>query len=185
MRTPLWIPLWEHATPADWLPKGLSLLHRGAHGLSPPVRHPFSSLVGDLRGQDGGLRFHPTRHLLLRSLRLSYRRADKKVVVTAEVGGELDEISIRRLGLEDPRPTKKKDVVQVGLSREPLCAGEKDPLGANQLELRVPRGESTAVFASIRTKELAAGEYQLVRFIERSGEKVLGGLAFVIVPPKK
>jgi len=113
------------------------------------------------------------------------RRVDKRVIVTAEVGGELDEISICRLGLKDSRPTKEKDVVQVGLSREPRCAGEKDPLGASQLEVRVLRGESTAVFASIRAQKLAAGEYQLVRFVERSGENVLGGLAFVIVPPKK
>jgi hypothetical protein len=112
-----------------------------------------------------------------------WQRAEKEVVVTAEVGAELDEASLERLGLRGRSPAKP-GAVEVGLSHAPLCAGEKESLGAHKLDLRVPKRTSTAVFASIRVKKLAHDEYQLVHFVERSRDKVLGGLAFVVVPER-
>jgi hypothetical protein len=108
------------------------------------------------------------------------RRTDKIALVTADVGGELDEGSLDLLGLKDLRPAKRS-VVEVGLSREPRCAGEKDPLGEHRMEVRVPRGQSKAVFASIRARNMPRGEYQLIHFNERHGDKIAGGLAFVVV----
>ncbi len=108
------------------------------------------------------------------------RRVDKVAVVTAEVGGELDRVSLDLLGLKDLRPAKK-GVVEVGLAREPRCVGEKESLGANKMEVRVSKGASTAVFASIRARDLAPGEYQLVHLVERNADKVVGGLAFVVI----
>jgi hypothetical protein len=113
-----------------------------------------------------------------------WRRADKTVVVTAETGGALDEISLARLGLKGLRPARE-DGVAVGLDRRARCPGENEPLGPDQLELRVPRGTSTAVYASIRANRLERGEYQLVRITERSGDQILGGLGFVVVPQEK
>jgi hypothetical protein len=112
-------------------------------------------------------------------------RADKSVIVTAEVGGELDPLSLARLGLRELRPATKSAPVEVGLSREFRCLGDKDPVGATKLEVRVGKGQSTAVFASIRAKNLARDEYQLVRLTERSDEKLLGGLGFVVVAQGK
>lgn len=112
------------------------------------------------------------------------KRVDKAVIVTAEVGGELDRTSLARLGLPNAKPAKK-GAVQIGLSLEPRCAGEKGDLGQGRIELRVPKGEQRAVYASVRGTSLGADEYQLVRITERAGDKLLGGLAFVAVADKK
>jgi hypothetical protein len=112
-------------------------------------------------------------------------RANKSVVVTAEVGGELDPLSLARLGLRELRPATKSAPVEVGLSREFRCLSDKDPVGPTKLEVSVGKGQSTAVFASIRAKNLARDEYQLVRLTERSDEKLLGGLGFVVVAQRK
>jgi hypothetical protein len=113
-----------------------------------------------------------------------WRRADKAVVVTAEVGGSLDEISLARLGIKGLRPSKENSI-EVGLGHQPRCAGEKESLGPKELRLRIPRGTSVAVYASIRAKTLLRGEYQLVNIIERSGDLILGGLGFIVVPEGK
>jgi hypothetical protein len=129
--------------------------------------------------------FVASKHAAPRAITISGgRRTDKAAVVTAEVGGELDAISLGRLGFKDLRPTRK-GVVEVGLTREPRCVGDKDPLGSRELEVRVSKGESAAVFASIRAKDLAEGEYQLVHLVERNGDKIVGGLAFVVVADSK
>lgn len=121
---------------------------------------------------------HASRHTVTVG---GWKRADKVAVVTAETGGELDSVSLGRLGLYELRPAKKTSV-EVGLSREPICAGDEDPLGSRHLEMRVPRQTSAAVYVSIRAKSLAKGEYELVHLVERSGDKILGGMAFVVVP---
>ena len=109
-----------------------------------------------------------------------WRRTEKAVVVTAEVGGELDEAALAGLGLKNLRPAKDKHV-DVGLDLQSRCMGDKEPLGSNQLELRVPPGTSMAVYASIRSKALGKDEYQLVHIIERSSDRILGGIGFVVV----
>jgi hypothetical protein len=111
-------------------------------------------------------------------------RADKDVLVTAEVGGALDETYLARLGIKNLRPAKGK-CVEVGLDHLPRCTGQKDPLGAKELELHVSRGTSAAVYVAIRAQKLAKGEYQLVRIFERSGERILGGLGFIVIPEGK
>jgi hypothetical protein len=102
------------------------------------------------------------------------------VVVRAEVGGELRETALERLGIKGFRPAG--DVrVEVGLSLRPDHARDGAPLPPAELGLRVERGTSTAVYASVRAAGLAAGEYQLVRITERAGDRVLGGLGFVVI----
>jgi hypothetical protein len=110
-----------------------------------------------------------------------WRRADKAVVVTAEVGGALDETTLERLGIKDLQPAKENQV-EVGLDHQPRCVGKRERLGPNEIELNVPRGTSAAVYALIRAKTLAEGEYQLVNITERSEDRVLGGLGFIVVP---
>jgi hypothetical protein len=113
-----------------------------------------------------------------------WRRADKAVVVTAEVGGALPERSLQRLGLKRLRPAAGPGV-EVGLDHERRCPGEGDPLGAESLEVRVARGTSAAVHLSIRARDLAPGEYHLVHVTERMGDRRLGGLAFVVIAAGK
>jgi len=124
-------------------------------------------------------------HSFPRSLTIpGSQRSEKAVEVVAEVGGELDELSLQRLGLRDIRPTRDK-MVEVGLDHNPQCFGEKERLGPTRLQIVVPRGQSTSIYASIRARQLAKNEYQLVRFEEKQDGKVLGGLAFVVVPEGK
>jgi hypothetical protein len=111
------------------------------------------------------------------------QRIDKSVIVTTEVGGELDARTLANLGLRGLQPARKK-AVEVGLDHHQRCVGEKDPIGKAKLELRVPRGTSAPVYAAVRAKNLAKDEYQLVHLVERSEDKVIGGLAFVMVSEK-
>jgi hypothetical protein len=113
-----------------------------------------------------------------------WRRADKAVLVTAEVGGELDETTLKRLGIEDLRPAEEH-VVGVGLHERPWYAGEDEPLGPDKLELYVPPGTSAAVYALIRARELEEDQYQLVNIKEQDGDRVLGGLGFIVTPAAK
>lgn len=111
------------------------------------------------------------------------QRADKSVILTTELGGELDANTLASLGLHGLRPAKKPGV-EVGLERERRCVGDKDPIGKSKIELRIPRGTSTAVQMAVRVKNLAHNEYQLVQIVERSENKVLGGLGIVVVSEK-
>ena len=111
------------------------------------------------------------------------QRVDKSVVVAVEVGGELDARTLAGLGLRGLRPSREP-AVEVGLDHQQRWVGEKDPIGKGKLELRVPRGTSAPVYAAVRAKNLAKDEYQLVQIVERSKDKVLGGLAFVVVSGK-
>ena len=109
-------------------------------------------------------------------------RADKTVRITAKIGGTLSETLLAQLGLKGFRPAAK-EVAQVGLGREAIC-GQRDRLvGEREIEIHVPRGTSVGIFASIRTTGLANNEYQLVHLVERSENRVLGGISYVMVPP--
>lgn len=108
------------------------------------------------------------------------QRVDKTVLVAAEVGGELDARTLASLGLRGRHPAKKA-VVEVGLDLHARCRDEKERLGSDRLELHVKRGTSTAVHATVRARALGKDEYQLVRIVERGQDKVLGGLAFIVV----
>lgn len=114
---------------------------------------------------------------------LGLQRVDKSVIVTAELGGELDAITLARLGLHGLRQAKEP-TVEVGLDYERRCLGDKDPIGKGKLELHVPRGTSAAVYVTVRAKHLAKNEYQLVQIVERSKDKILGGLGLVVVSEK-
>ena len=111
-------------------------------------------------------------------------RVDKDVVVQAEIGGELDEIYLSRLGLRGLRPAAHT-AVEVGIHREPQSCEAKDQFGVHKLQLKVPRGTNKAVYASIRAAKLAQDEYQLVRFTEHDGKNVTGGLAYVVIAERK
>lgn len=111
-------------------------------------------------------------------------RADKTVQVTAEIGGTLGPKLLAQLGLKEFRPAAK-EVVQVGLAREAICGGQDRPVGARKIELHVPRGTSAGVFASLSARGLAKDEYQLVHLVERSEDRILGGLSYVMVQPSE
>ncbi len=108
------------------------------------------------------------------------QRADKLVMVTAEMGGEIEARALTNLGLRGFRPAKGP-AVEVGLNQEAGCPGDHDPIGHGKLEVRVPRGTSTAVHVAVRAKNIAKNEYQLIQIVERAKDKVLGGLGVVVI----
>jgi hypothetical protein len=111
-------------------------------------------------------------------------RADKTVRITARIGGALNDGLLAQLGLKGCRPAKD-DVTQVGLAREALCGERNKPVDAREIEMHVPRGTSAGVFASIYAEELSDDEYQLVHLLERSGDRILGGISYVVVSSHK
>jgi hypothetical protein len=111
-------------------------------------------------------------------------RADKIVTITAETGGELGERLLAQLGLEGFRPSPE-GVAQIGLAREASCGLHDKPSGAHNLEIHVPKGTSAGVFVSVNAPGLAQDEYELVHLVERSGDRVLGGLSYVMIHPSK
>ena len=111
------------------------------------------------------------------------QRADKSVILATELGGELDATTLASLGLNGFRPAKKA-AVEIGLDTTRRCVGDKDPIGKDKIELRVPRGTSAAVHVAVRAKHLSEHEYQLVQIVERTKDKVIGGLGFVVVAEK-
>jgi hypothetical protein len=111
-------------------------------------------------------------------------RTDKRVLVTANVGGELDEAQLRRLDLVGLKPAKAAKV-EVGMGQEPMCMPEKGDLGKRELELRIPRGTRAAIHVAIRAPDLAKGEYALVRIAEQDGDRTLGGYTFIVLSNRK
>jgi hypothetical protein len=107
-------------------------------------------------------------------------RVDQSVTISAEVGGRLHPMALASLGLEPLHPAKDR-VVEVGLQRRSRCFGQDELLGETELEMRVARGTSAPVYAAIRSRGLSYGQYQVVRIMERDGDRVLGGIAFVVV----
>lgn len=112
------------------------------------------------------------------------QRVDKSVLLSTELGGELDAHTLAGLGLRGFLPAKKA-AVEVGLDSERRCVGEKDRLGKDRMELHVPRGTSAAVHLTVRAKGLARNEYQLVRVLEQTDGTVTGGLGLIVVSDRK
>jgi hypothetical protein len=111
-------------------------------------------------------------------------RADKLVVVTAEIGGELSEAALAGLGLAGLRPARGRRV-EAGLRPGLGCVAADEPIGERRLEVRVPRGTSSGLSLAVRARDLAKDEYQLVDVVERDGDAILGGLAVVVVSHKE
>jgi len=53
------------------------------------------------------------------------------------------------------------------------------------VKLTVQKGTSAAVHLAVRARSIRKGEYQLVHVRETIDQKVIGGLAFVIVTQEK
>lgn len=114
-------------------------------------------------------------------------RADKQTVLQASAGGELPRDVLASLGLRDGKPAPDK--VAFGLTpaagaRTRGVPAGRDVLGKTALRLAVPRGTSGgAVLGVTARKPLEAGEYAVVRVAELDGDRTLGGVSVVVVPP--
>ena len=112
------------------------------------------------------------------------RAIDKEVVLEAYAGGVLGPMALNRLGLPGLKPGRAEQV-EVSLDHEPPKSAEQSPSGIRSLPIKVQRGTSRLVHASIGAPKLGAGEYQVVRVVERIGGRILGGVSYVVVADLK
>jgi hypothetical protein len=109
------------------------------------------------------------------------RRLDRNVVVSAVTGGPLDPELLAHLQIERLEPADK-EFPEVGLSHNPTCVPDDERLGPKQLRLHLLSGASAAVYVSLRARRLAKGRYHVVNIIEQSGDEVLGGYSYIVIP---
>ncbi len=112
------------------------------------------------------------------------RREAKDTVVAIEFGQEVDERVLANLGVRDLRPAPGQHVA-ASLSLEARCHEQHDEHGARELKVHVPRGGIVPVFVSLHGRDLPHGHYQLVRVVERSDGKLMGGVSYLIANTHK
>lgn len=162
----------------------VAVANHAGNPLPSPLPDAFDPLAYPQVAQKNLTVLVASMHAAILSITVSgLQRADKSVIVTTALGGELDAGTLARLGLRGMQPAKVP-AVEVGLDRERHCIGDKDPIGKSKIELRVPRGTSAAVHVTVRAKHLAENEYQLVQVMEWSKDKALGGMGLVVVSKK-
>lgn len=109
------------------------------------------------------------------------RRRDKASRISLEVGGKVADETLRRLGIGKLRPAHP-NAVKSGLHRKPGRDGADRDDGAPELDMKIGGGTQSSVYLSLKNDGLKQGEYQLVSVIESSGELMLGGYSFIVVP---
>jgi hypothetical protein len=108
-------------------------------------------------------------------------RAGKAARVEAQVGGKIDAAALARLGLRNYKPARP-GLVRVGLSHNSLCGRGVDA-GHQALDVKAEIGQSVPVFTAIEAADgLPHDEYELVKLTERVGDRVIGGISFVVLP---
>jgi hypothetical protein len=112
------------------------------------------------------------------------KRIVREVVLTAEVGGVLSRPTLIGLGLKGFQPAKTKSV-DVGLDLIYRKLQPGDSLGIKKMPLFLEKGCQTGVYANIQIGKMREKEYQLVKIVEKSGDKVVGGLGFIVIPADK
>jgi hypothetical protein len=109
---------------------------------------------------------------------------DKDVVLEVHAGGVLDVVCLNRLGLRGLRPGLAEHV-EVSISNESHTGADQLPSAARFLPLKVRRGTTSPIHATIRAPRLAAHEYQVVRITERMGDRIIGGIGYVVISDAK
>ena len=115
-------------------------------------------------------------------------RAGKATVLRVGPGTELSREVLRSLGLHGGKPAPDK--IAFGLSAHPSPGRKAAPAepgdgpGERALRLDVPAGTSAGAYLGVTAHQpLRAGEYAVVRVAEMDGDRTLGGLSLVVVPP--
>ena len=86
---------------------------------------------------------------------------------------------LANLGGRGLRPAPGQHVT-ASLSLEARCCEKPDDKGARELKVHVPRGGMVPVFVSLHARDLPPGHYQLVRVVERSHGKLMGGVSYLV-----
>lgn len=104
-------------------------------------------------------------------------RESKRARLSVEMGARVDERLLANFGLSGLEPAREQGA-QALLGMKPLCRDEK---AESQVEVDVPRDASVPVFLHLDAARLPARQYQLVHVVERVGDRVAGGVSFLIV----
>lgn len=110
-------------------------------------------------------------------------RQIKRSRLAVEIGGEIDNLALKSLGLDGLSPSGSH--IEAGLMERPSCIGVDDPLGEQTMEMEVPRNSLSAAYLNIRARDIQLGVYVLVNVIEfdndRGRDNPIGGCAFLVV----
>lgn len=105
-------------------------------------------------------------------------RAGRAASVELLTGGELDAASLKALGLKARNPADDR-ALAAGLSLEGGCARHMPE--DRRLRLKLEPGTSSAVHLHLHASErLGRDHYALVRVVEHIGDKLAGGITFVV-----
>jgi hypothetical protein len=106
-------------------------------------------------------------------------REDRRLRIGIERGEQLDKKLLARLGLARHRFAPRAQVT-AWLSHNSDCEpAEKKP--PESVTYDVKRGTVAAVFLKVMPAKLDADTYAVLRVVARSGEKVMGGVTYVLV----
>lgn len=109
-------------------------------------------------------------------------RTDKRIRISAEIGGKVSPEVLTSIGLKGLRPGSGSGL-SVLLSEKPISTTSRrgDSGRHSEVVISVPRGTSQAVYGVVIPSGLSPEEYELVHFIERTGDRVTGGVSYIVV----
>lgn len=107
-------------------------------------------------------------------------RKAQELVLTTQIGGDLDPQNLKQLGLEKYRPAKGGGIHAV-LSLDPVC-DESDPQQMEkEIRISLKPGGVKPVFLKVENRNLERGYYELLNVISREGKEILGGITYVVI----
>lgn len=103
------------------------------------------------------------------------KRHRKNFVLYIERGGELDELTLKQLGLAKFRP------VDADFEARLSDVGGCDERGEEKVGFQLDAGMTRPLYLKVFPHELAANTYTLLHVIARDGEEIFGGISYVFV----
>lgn len=111
-------------------------------------------------------------------------RNEKHFLVMIEVGGKLDKLTLFQAGLEGYRPAKHTEL-KVGLSLDPSCDKSEEERIDKEVNISLKPGTSKAIFLKVLFQELDPRTYVLLHVISQDGEKIEGGITYILTKEKE
>lgn len=103
-------------------------------------------------------------------------RKEKKLILTTVIGGEVDDVSKKQLGLNRYNVAKDANIL-VGLSSKQSC----EITGDRRIKIDLNKGQRKAVYLKIKATKLEVGSYVLLNVISNDGKQNDGGLSYVLI----
>jgi len=111
-------------------------------------------------------------------------RKEKLLLVTTEIGGTLDKQNLVQAGLENYQPAKRNSL-KVSLSLEPACDESSKERMEKEVKLPLKPGTAKAIYLKVWPQELEPKTFLLLHVISREGQRVVGGITYIIISGKE